>query len=80
MKKILFEGEFGRIQNCHKYVQRGILYLGTENGDNDKIQIVFLRTNLRVLQRLTISNESSNDFTILYFMIGAEITGDYFKG
>ena len=68
----MFEGEFGRIRTA-QLGPDGALYLLTANGDNDKI----IRISDVQLEDVTTftSNESSNDFTIPYLIIGVVIVG-----
>ena len=68
----MFEGDFGRIRTA-QISPDGVLYLLTANGDNDKI----IRISESPLEEITkfTSNESENDHTILYIVIGITIAG-----
>ena len=68
----MFEGEFGRIRTA-QIGPDGVLYLLTANGDNDKI-IRISEVELEDVTKFT-SNISSDDFTILYVLIGVVIVG-----
>ena len=68
----MFEGEFGRIRTA-QIGPDGVLYLLTSNGDNDKI-IRISEVELEDVTKFT-SNISSDDFTILYVLIGVVIVG-----
>ena len=68
----MFEGEFGRIRTA-QIGPDGVLYLLTANGDNDKI----IRISAVPLEDVTkfTSNESSDNSTILYVLIGVVVMG-----
>ena len=68
----MFEGEFGRIRTA-EIGPDGVLYLLTANGNNDKI-IRISEVELEDATKFT-SNVSSDDFPILYVLIGVVIVG-----
>ena len=68
----MFDGEFGRIRTA-QIGPDGNLYLLTANGNNDKI-IRISEVELEDATKFT-SNVSSDDFPILYVLIGVVIVG-----
>ena len=68
----MFEGDFGRIRTA-QISPDGVLYLLTANGDNDKI----VRISEAPVEEITkfTSNESGNNQTALYVIVGVIVVG-----
>ena len=75
--KKMFEDEFGRIRTA-QIGPDGVLYLLTANGDNDKI-IRISETPVQEVTKFT-SNESENNQTVLYVIVGGVIVGGVIVG
>ena len=72
----MFEGDFGRIRTA-QISPDGVLYLLTANGDNDKI----VRISEAPVEEITkfTSNESGNNQTALYVIVGVIVVGVILK-